>query len=126
VSGACRQSRSQRLTEPVLSSRDRLAPGLGIAGAVFSEQMWQERALAWVLVAHELAGPGKCSRTLGVVLMEMQSHQMPRALLVLRRADAEARDARPGSARGSGDTRSGGPQDGNGEVREHLLGAPGR
>ena len=48
MSGACRQSRSQRLTEPVLSSTGRLAPGLGIAGAVFSEQMWQEQALAWV------------------------------------------------------------------------------
>src|ERR1019366_6530081 len=32
----------------LLSSTGRLAPGLGIAGAVFSEQMWQEQALAWV------------------------------------------------------------------------------
>ena len=126
MSGACRQSRSQRLTEPVLSSTGRLAPGLGIAGAVFSEQMWQEQALAWVGVAHELAGPGKCSRTLGVVLTDMQSRQMPPPLLVLRRADAEARDARPGSGRGSGDNRSADPQEENGEVREHLLGAPGR
>jgi hypothetical protein len=104
-----------------------LAPGLRIAGAGSLRQMRQERAPAWAWAAHELGGPGKCSLALGVVLTDMPSHQMLLALLalrqvVLRQADAEARDA----TLRAGDTLSGRLRGGNGEVREHLLGAPGR